>query len=101
MKARSLALLLAASFLLTAPAFGNTGTSNHVQSGVYLSYGGLLVSWPAGLYGDCTVTTTATDCLITNAVIPVSSGSSGLLYAAILGVVLLVGLAFIVARRRR
>lgn len=61
-----LALLAVTVMMLqgfNVPLSASGPVSNIVQGGVYLSYNGEVVPWPAGGYGSCVVTTFDTSCI--------------------------------------
>ena len=77
-------------------AYAVIGITLNVGSNVVLQYGGTVVPWPNGVYGNCFVSSSATNCLISN-------GSGGQFGGLILIGVLIVGfmlVAVLVAKKR-
>ena len=79
-------------------AFAVVGITLNIAPNVVLEYGGNLVPWTVGTYGNCYITSTFTNCLISNT----TTGQFGgliLIGVIIIGFMLLAVMA--ATRRRR
>lgn len=99
---RDAGLLFIVMASLAVPVYAVIGTSLNVGANVNLEYGGSIVPWPPGSYGNCTISASSSNCLLNgNTLVPVTTPSTNLPFIALAFLAAMVALLAIVGRKRR